>query len=388
MSTQQAPSISVVQATKILDQTIAQAYEAERRDLIQRLSDARRLLVDSPVTADAERATLRVVANDVLFALNELSEMLHFRRSRLAQPGRSALARSAARAAEQRLDEVRGNSARWQKLLRDSFATITSDIDFDLRQRMQAVLAEAERTVERGNPAKDWDEFADWLRDRLSAEAMANHDLAVSSCRNVSVRVAQHVAVSEMHIVDPPPLTITTDMPTALTADQALGSGKIGLSAVVNINLRAYMGFVMFYLLTRLSGLDHLPLYLAVLPTALLGGLAVIEERNRRLEKRRDQVNATVRSYVTDFRMRVSKDSRDLLRQLEQDLRDAYTTRSEEMARSLNEARNNSHRRLEELERSPELIKEIDLDLALLEELRGRARAIIPAGSLATAGAR
>src|SRR5438270_8283318 len=50
MSTQQASSSGVVQAMEIVDLTIAQAHEAERSDLVQRLSDARRLLVDSPVT--------------------------------------------------------------------------------------------------------------------------------------------------------------------------------------------------------------------------------------------------------------------------------------------------------------------------------------------------
>src|SRR5262249_28459609 len=123
----------------------------------------------------------------------------------------------------------------------------------------------------------------------------------------------------------------------------------------------------------------------AVVPTVLMGGLAVIEERNRQLERRREHVNTTVRSYITDFSMRVTKDSRDLLRQLEQDLRDAYSARSEQMERSLSDTCNSSYRTLQELERSPELLMEIDTDLALLEELRGRANAIIPAESLAAA---
>ena len=50
MSTQQASSSGVLRATEVLDLTIAQAHEAERNDLVQRLADARRLLVDSPVT--------------------------------------------------------------------------------------------------------------------------------------------------------------------------------------------------------------------------------------------------------------------------------------------------------------------------------------------------
>lgn len=352
-------------------------------DEIARISGGAKVLeILDRIAADAERTSLRAVANHVLFALDQLTEMLQSRRSRLVQPGRSTQARTAARLAEQRLDEVRNGSARWQKLLRDSFVTVTSDVDFDLRQRMQAVLAQAEHTIEHSDPAKNWDEFAGWLRERLTCQARANNDLALASSRTVSLQAAKHIAPSDMHIIDPPQATITTDLPTALTADQALGSARVGISAVVNIALRAYMGFVMFYLLTRLTELN-LPMILSLVPTMLMGGLAVVEERNRRRDKRREQASTTVRSYITDFSMRVTKESRDLLRQLEQDLRDAYGARAEQMQRSLTDSRNLSQRTLKELEQAPALLRQIDRDAALLGDLRARASAIIPAALLA-----
>jgi hypothetical protein len=360
----------------------AQAQRSADKELARISGVGKVLEALARIAADAERTRLRAVANHTLFALDQLAEMLQFRRSRLLQPGRSAQARAAARRAEERLDDVRSSAVRWQKVLRDSFATVTSDVDFDLRQRMQAVLSQAEHTIEHGNPARNWEEFAGWLRQRLTCEARANNDLAVTASRTVSLEAAKHVAPGEMHIIDPPQATIVTDLPTALTADQALGSSRIGISAVVNVALRAYMGFVMFYLLTRLIELT-LPLTLSVIPTLLMGGLAVIEEHNRRVEKRREQASTTVRSYITDFSMRVTKESRDLLRQLEQDVRDAYAARSEQMQRSLSDTRNLSQRTLKELEQSPMLLRQIDTDLALLADLRDQASAIIPAALLA-----
>jgi len=352
-------------------------------DELTRMSGVARVLEAlDRMAADAEQTSLRAVANHVLFALDQLAEMLQAHRSRLVRPGRSAQARAASRLAEERLDDVRTSSVRWQKLLRDSFANVTSDVDFDLRQRMQAVLAQAEHTIEHSDPAKNWDEFAGWLRRRLTSEAQANNDLAVMSSRNVSLEAAKHVALDEMHIIDPPQATIVTDLPTALTADEALGTSRVGISAVVNIVLRAYMGFVMFYLLTRLIELS-LPMILSLVPTLLMGGLAVVEERNRRRDKRREQASTTVRSYITDFSMRVTKESRDLLRQLEQDLRDAYGARSEQMQRSLTDTRNLSQRTLKELEQAPALLRQIDTDVALLGNLRARTTAIIPTALLA-----
>jgi hypothetical protein len=376
MSPQQAASVSVVRAEEILDLTIAQAGEAGRDDLIRRLSDARRLLMDSPAKFLAGDESQQG-ATSILFVIDQLTEMLRSRQSRLVQHGRAAQARAAARLAEERTESLRGRSTRWQKMLHDSFATITSDVDFDLRQRMQVVLAEAEHAIEQRDPAKSWDEFAAWLHHRLAYDARANNDLAVTSSRTVSLQAAKHFTLSEMHIIDPPPVDIPTDLATALTADQALGISRAGISAVMNIFLRAYMGFVMFYLLTRLTGLA-LPAVIGLVPALFMGGLALVEERKRRLEKRQAQASATVRSYVTDFSMRVTKDCRDLLRQLEQELRDAYGARTEEMQRSVTEARNLAHRTLKELEQSPTLLTQIDTDLAFLADLRHRAATLIP----------
>jgi hypothetical protein len=104
-------------------------------DELARMSGVAKVLeVLERIAADAERVSLRAVANHVLFALDQLAQMLQSRRSRLVRPGCSAQARAAARLAEERLDDLRTSSVRWQKLLRDSFATVTSDVDFDLRQ--------------------------------------------------------------------------------------------------------------------------------------------------------------------------------------------------------------------------------------------------------------
>ncbi len=394
MSPQQASS-NGVRAMEIVDLTIAQAHEAERNDLVQRLSDARRLLVDTPsplhvvgeprrIAADVDQTSLRAVTNHVVFALDQLTEMLRFRRSRLVRPGRSAQARTSARVAEERLDEVRSSSVRWQKLLHDSFATITSDVEFDLRQRMQAVLAEAEETIEHGDPGQNWDEFTGWLRQRATCEAHAIHDLAVTSSRSVSLQVAKHVAPGEMHIIDPPPPTISAELPTALTSDKALGRSRVSISSGMNIVFPAYGIFMMFFVLTNVIHLLPLSPAIGLVPAVLVGGLVIIEERKRQLDKRRAQANMAVRSFLTDFSMRVTKDSRDLMRRLEQELRDAYGARSEQLQRSLTGTLNAFHRTLTELEQAPALLEQIDADLAMLADLRGRATAIIPAELSAT----
>lgn len=334
------------------------------------------------ITADAERTSLRAVANHTLFALDQLTEMLRFRQSRLTEPNRPAQARTAARRADERAAALRRRVAAFQKLLVDSFATISSDVDFDLRQRMQAVLTDAEHTIEQGDPATDWDTFATWLHQRLAYEARANRDLVVTSSRIISQRAAEHFMLSEMHIIDPPLVGVPTDTSTTLTADRALGDRGVGLSAGLNVFFRAYMGFMMFVLLRGMTGLD-IPFAIGLVPALLLGGLALMEDRKRQLDKRRVQASATVRNIITDFNMRITKDARDLVRQLDQELRDAYSTRIEQIQHKIAETRNLAEATLGEQEQCPTLLQQIDADLALLTDLRGRTAAIIPAQLLA-----
>jgi len=283
-----------------------------------------------------------------------------------------------ARGTEKRLDAVRTRSARWQKLLRDSFATITSDVEFNLHQRMHAVLTEANHKMENIDPARNWDKFANWLHLRLILEAQTIHDLAVTSSRTVSSEVAKHLAPNDIHIIDPPSTTISTDLPAALTADKIWDSSRLGISAGMGIIFPAYGIFMMFYVLTNVVHLLPFPLVIGLVPAVLVGGLVIIEERRRRIEQRRARASTTVGRYITDFRMRITKDSHDLLRDLEHELRDAYGARSEQTHRSLVRTLDLSRDALTELEQAPALLERIDNEFAVLADLRSRTAGILP----------
>jgi hypothetical protein len=389
MPAQHEANGGVVRALEIVDLTIAQAHEAERKDLIQQLSDARRLLVDPPVTlhavggssripAGAEGKSLSIVSSHVLFALDELTEVLRLRRSRLVRPGRSIQVRNSVRGTEKLLDEVRTRSARWQKLLRDGFATINSDVEFNLQQRIHTVLTEASHRLEHIDPARSWDEFANFLHHRLTSEAQTIHDFAVTSSRAVSSEAAKHLVPNDIHIIDPPSTIIPADLPAELTADKAPGSSRLGISAGMSIIFPAYGIFMMFYVLTNVVHLLPFPLVIGLVPAVLVGGLVIIEECRRRIEERRARARTIVRDYVVDFRIRITKDSRDLVRNLEHELRDAYGARSDQTHRSLARTLDLTRHALTELEQAPALLEQIDTELAVLADLRSRATGILP----------
>ena len=70
----------------------------------------------------------------------------------------------------------------------------------------------------------------------------------------------------------------------------------------------------------------------------LMAGQAVVDERKRALATRRQQAKAAVRKYVDELTFQVGKDSRDILRHAQRDLRDFFLERVDEMERSINEA--------------------------------------------------
>jgi hypothetical protein len=230
---------------------------------------------------------------------------------------------------ERQLRRLRDQTIRWQNQIRDEFATISSDVDFDMRRRVQHVLAAAEASINELDPNKSWNTLTTWLRERLAFELEQNHAMAVSAMRAVSVSSARHFGLDETQIIDPQAPRVPTDLSVSL-ASAPSGPGGRGSGVIMNVALRAYIGFVMFFMVSNFSGLA-LPIVFGIAPALLLAGVALNEERNRQVAMRRVSANQVIRSYITEYGMWVSKDSRDLLRRLEQELRNGYEARIEQL---------------------------------------------------------
>jgi hypothetical protein len=73
----------------------------------------------------------------------------------------------------------------------------------------------------------------------------------------------------------------------------------------------------------------------------------VRDESKRLLDRRRMEAKNTVRRYVDDVTFQVGKQSRDMLRHMQRDLRDHFMTRSDELIRSAQESLIAAERALE-----------------------------------------
>jgi len=81
-----------------------------------------------------------------------------------------------------------------------------------------------------------------------------------------------------------------------------------------------------------------IPLPFGLVAAALMGGSGIKEERRRALERRRGEAKMGVRRFVDEFNMTVGKDSRDAVRHVQRELRNAWSERVGELQRSAAEA--------------------------------------------------
>ena len=288
------------------------------------------------LVGSAEKLALRSAALELSSAIGQLETALRAERDVLADPERAATITADLERAGQKADQMRERSARWQQVLFDGFADISSDVDFDMRQRTRSVLDDAEAAIDAGDPGKNWEEFENWLRRRLSGETLENYALLTRSAREVTARVAEYLELAEDEIRGPrareaPLETISgIEAQTPTTKRRPLGEGLIlarGLSS----------GVMMAMMVGRIGGM-MLPGPAGLAVGLLMGGSGLGDEYRRRKEERRNKAKVAVRRFMDEYTLRVGKDSRDALRLSQRELRDQCMERVSELQRSVNQA--------------------------------------------------
>ena len=237
--------------------------------------------------------------------------------------------------------------------------------------RMRVSASTAVESMDDGDPAKIWAEFAPWLEDRVAAEVAMNvHELRVRADQ-LAQRVAEHFALDEAAIEH----NLDLDVPdrTAVEFEAQIDLSVAGLTANALTAARgAYGGVLMFGMVGQLAGLALLnPLTLVV--GLGLGRRAVKEERKRSLLQRQQQAKASVRKYIDGISFEVSKESRDLLRRVQRDLRDDFTSRAEQLQESTRDALASAEAAAkEELSSRQGRLADVDAELDRIAKLRSR----------------
>jgi hypothetical protein len=321
----------------------------------------------SEIVADAEALTGRVVANSVLRVTEQLSGGLNAELGAAENPKTIEAITRDLRESRSRVAALRDRSARWQQTLADGVNDLTADIEYDLRDRMREILRSAEDEVELlGDPAVVWVEFAPWVEEQVAAAASANFVWAHERAHWLAGQVANHFA-EDGRLTLPDLQTSTGAAMLAEIRPMELDGSEptIGEKALTAVR-GGYIGTLMFGMFSTVAGLALLnPFSLGA--GLLLGGRSLREEKKRQLTRRQAEAKTAVRQYAEDVIFHVGKDSRDMLRRVQRQLRDHFTG----VATELDQALQASVSTAEEAARA----SSADRD-ALVRKLRSQAEAI------------
>jgi len=289
------------------------------------------------VLGQSERMANRAAANDVVTITAQLASGMRAELAACEDPERAAQLVAELEQARQRADGLRDRGSRWAQALNDGIADLNVDVDYDLRDRMRVIVREAEKALDGADPKKIWDQFAAQLEEQAAAAVAANFLWATKRARWLAAQVGDLFEEDGAQAL-PRLRTARAAAPEVIAEIERPDGEKFGVGQQAFVGLRGgYMGTLMAGMASTFMGLSLLNPFSAA-AGLLMGGKMVRDESRRLLDRRRMEAKNTVRRYVDDVSFQVGKQSRDMLRYVQRDLRDHFMARSDELVCSAQES--------------------------------------------------
>jgi hypothetical protein len=334
------------------------------------------------VLGQADLLRRRATVHDVLAVTDQLGDALRAERAARSDPARAQEVVRELTAAKERASALRERSARWQHTLNDGVADLNADIDHDLRDRMREVTRLAEEEIDAGgDPTRAWEQLTAWVQQQVASAASANFVWATERARWLAGQVATHFDDQREAVL--PALRTEASAALGSVREMKVREGEsfsFGQQALTGLR-GGYIGVLMFGFLGTVVGLTLLN-PISVGAGLLLGGKTLSDERRRVVTRRQAEAKTVVRRYVDDVTFQVGKDSRDMLRGVQRDLRDHFTELAEQLTRSLRESLAAAERSVTaSKEDGARRLAEIDQELARLSTLQTRVGTLLPEGA-------
>jgi len=284
--------------------------------------------------------------------------------------------------AQHTIDELRRTSVRWQHTLNDTVADLSSDLEYDLRDRTRKILKKVDEVFNTADPLSDWDTFALWLDENLIEAAEANHGWMLQRFDVITRQVADHF-IGYGYGQDTSPRLAPPSLDHLINEVPVLEQPHVERFTWVQkffTGLRgSYGGILILGLATSLAGMSLInPISLGA--GAVFGGKTILDESRALLKRRQATVKAAAQRHVDDFFLLVNKDCRDMVRQLQRMLRDHFTDLTEELQQRIVE----SFRRVKQ--EADADIAERDQRLQQLVVLQEQARRLVAAPATTGSG--
>ncbi|MDT7748151.1 MAG: hypothetical protein QOD96_1813 [Pseudonocardiales bacterium] len=372
-------------AYELLEHTLAGARANDRPDLVRRLLAVQEEL-DALADRDGEAKAVEIAAREALRALDSLEADLGSRRAMLADPAHAPRLRAELASIKARSEQLAATAGNWQPLLDRSVASGSANLEFHLRARIAAVLAEAEQTINRGDPGNGREQLNGWLRQQLVLEADATYRLLHADVSGVAGQVAGQLGLRAVHRVPAPRVVAPDLLVDALPYRPPAATAAPGPARLLSVLIPGFAVLGAALVAVYLLGVT-LPVWLLIavggVGALAVTGVAVSGERKRRLARRRADALGVVRSIVGEFGVALGRQAHNAVGGLHQELRRATAASVVARFAAVAEELDAIQGAAETAARGPAELAAISEDLDTLTDLRGRAARLLESRSVA-----
>ncbi len=316
---------------------------------------------DGGVTALLEALTTRVVqparsssaeriAGEVAGLTRTVGDALERRREVLVDPNALTDLEARVTAAVQRIEHLRGPGARWSIALGDRMADLSNDASFQFRGSIRELLRTHEESIETLKSGEQWERQAQQLQDDLAA-AVSRLFVTVEDGRRAVRDELLHLLTTEDEELGgvQGSLSLRELSVGDLWRGKSIDAGSLGGKAVQTglTGLRGAQSGIMLFGMTS----QFLPAAAATLMVsnpvllavgAVFGGYQLVEDRKRKVTMRRQAARTQLRQFTDDVQFEVTNELGVMLRTVQRELRDEFTSLLGELQRTWTESVNQS----------------------------------------------
>ncbi|PFG93447.1 dynamin family protein [Saccharopolyspora erythraea NRRL 2338] len=315
--------------------------------------------------------TRRLVAHNLAEVINQLTTSL---KAELAaqNPRTAAETLVELETAQRRAEDLRRMASRWQKTLSDGISELFADIEFDFRERTWAVMHQVNETFDEADPKEVWDEFIDWLTERLTDAIVQSFEWLDMRRERLAEQVADELrreygdSLPDVERIRPPDPFDAVPKPK-----EPKSSDYPGLDQVLTSLRGSYGGVLMFGLITTMAGLPLMNV-VSISAGLLLGSKSLKEEKDSRLRRRQTEARASVQRYVEHVVFQVNKEAKDAIRSVHRRLHEHFSQLTEEaqmeVSREIQNIKRSAERSAVDRDRRAREIKKKLEELAVLRQ--------------------
>ena len=332
------------------------------------------------VLARADELDRRSTAQDVLAVADQLGAGLRAELSAQRHPEAAGELVAELERAQSRATALKDRSARWQHTLGDGVQDLIADVEYDLRDRLRAIGRDADELLDAADPRDIWDQFSEWFEGQVSTAMSANFVWAGQRAGWLAGQVAEHFAADGDTVLPALHTEPDSDVRGEVQRLERPEQESMGLGQKLYVGARGgYGGMLMIGLATTLAGMAMLnPLSIGA--GLLFGGKTVREEQQRQKARRKSDAKTAVRKHLDEVQFQVLKDSRDMLRQVQRQLRDHFTELAEELQTSVSTSVKAAKSAVSsDSSIRNARIRDLEAELARITGLEEKARALLPA---------